>query len=690
MCRRTWLLLAVLVVVAGCGEVRLAHVFGDHMVLQREAPVPVWGWAPAGETVTVGIDGQVHETVADEGGRWAVRLEPMAAGGPYTLTVRGPSDVTLRDVLVGDVWVCSGQSNMEWPLASAANGEAEVAAADHPRMRLLRVPRGLAADPQADCEAAWTVCAPETAGEFSAVGYFFGRELAGHVGVPVGLIQSAYGGSPAEPWAPWAALAAHPDYVPVLDEVERLAARYEPMRKELQAEYEAALAEHEKVGPAFLANLPVFLEGLEARDRGLAEGWHRPEIDDAGWGEIAVPGFWQQAGVEALAGVRGIVWFRARVDVPAAWAGRDLILSLGAIDDADVTYFGGREVGRVGYETPRHWAYHRRYVVPGEAVRAGANVVAVRVTDLGGSGGLVGPASEMYVAPLSASLADAGSLPEVWRWRVGWTPEPGEIPRKPRAPADPAAGHRSPSAMYNAMIAPLVPYAMRGVIWYQGESNVTRAGDYRDLFTLLIGGWRGAWGQGEFPFLFVQLASLGPPPIQPQDHGWARLREAQVGALAVANTGMAVAIDVGDADDIHPRDKQTVGRRLALAARKVAYGEDVVHSGPVYEGMEVAGGRVRVHFRHVGGGLVARGGAIRQFAIAGADRQFVWAEARVEGETVVVWSDAVPAPVAVRYGWAQNPEGCNLYNREGLPASPFRTDDWPPDPDVPQKRYTVE
>lgn len=447
-------------------EVWVPSVIGDNMVLQQGVKVPVWGKATPEEGVAVTLAEQSASAVADEAGQWTVQLGPFEAGGPHKMTITGKNTLTFSNILVGEVWVCSGQSNMQWAVAVSKDAEQEIAAADYPSIRLFQAERNPADQPRDNVNGRWVACSPETVPGFSAVGYFFGRQLHRELEVPIGLINSSWGGTAAEWWTSRPALETDPELRPILERADK------------------------------------------AEAQGSAEA------------------------------------------------------------------------------------------------------------------------------------------------------------------------HRRPGALYNGMIAPLIPFAIRGVIWYQGESNAGRGYQYRKLFPIMIRDWRTNWGQGDFPFLFVQLGNYQQTPEQPGESAWAELREAQLMTLSLPNTGMATTIDIGEADDIHPKNKQDVGKRLALAALNIAYDRDVVYSGPIYESMEIEEDTIRLHFKHVGGGLVAKGGDLKGFAIAGADRKFVWADAEIDGDTVVVRSDQVKEPVAVRYAWADNPE-CNLYNEAGLPASPFRTDNWP-------------
>ncbi len=479
----------------------LPSVFGDHMVMQRNAKVPVWGWADPGEKITVTLGRQSVSGRAGSDGRWQAKLKPMRAGGPFELVVQGDDTaVHIKDLLIGEVWNCSGQSNMAWSVGISNNAKAEIAAAKYPDVRFINVKQTVADMPQTDCEAEWEVCSSKTVGGFSAVAYYFGRELHRELGVPIGLIESDWGGTPAESWASAEALEEIEICAPLLERWDGI-----------------------------VANHP-------------SEQYKKYETDLAAW--------------EAL--------------------------------DAE---------GRKNTHAP-------------------------------------GP------------------------------------------PSHPGHPHR-PSTLYNAMISPLIPYAMKGAIWYQGESNAQRAYQYRDLFPGMIQDWRQQWGGRKFPFLFVQLANFKARTEQPQEQSaWAELREAQLMTLSLKNTGMAVAIDIGDAKDIHPRNKQDVGKRLALNALANTYRMKVAYSGPVFDSMKIKGDAIRLSFDHTNDGLVAKGDSLKGFSIAGADQKFVWADARIEGSKVFVRAAGVPNPVAVRYAWADNP-ACNLYNGAGLPATPFRTDSWP-------------
>lgn len=641
---------------AARADVRVPSVVGDNMVMQQGRKARVWGWAEPGERVTVSFRGDTATAVADARGRWEVYVGPHKAGGPFELTVAGRNTLAFKNVLVGEVWVCSGQSNMEWPLANAEDGAKESAAADYPFIHLFTVTKQTSGQPLEDVEGRWVVTTPKEAASFSAVGYFFGRELHQRLQVPVGLIHTSWGGTPAEAWTSRGALSADPAFKPMLE-------RYDGQLTDLprlQREYERAQAEWAR---RYVMQDPG--------NQGEAQGFAKPAHDAAAWKRMSLPQLWESAGLD----VDGVVWFRRELEVPAAWAGKDLTLKLGAIDDFDTTYFNGERVGSVGPDTPNAWVAQRSYRVPGSLVRAGRNTVAVRVFDRVGGGGFGG--GEMRLAPADSTTGGGVALDGEWLYKEEATAPSRQIDWSSQPQAPGPANQNSPTVLYNAMLAPLTPYTIRGAIWYQGESNAGRAEQYRTLFPAMIRDWRAAWNLGDFPFYFVQLANWKARPRDSVDSEWAELREAQTLTMRAApNTGMAVAIDIGNPDDIHPRNKLDVGLRLARWALADTYGLKLEKSGPLYASHKIEGGRVRVSFRHAGGLKTRDGAAPAGFHVAGADRKFVPAEARVEQGEVVVWSREVPAPVAVRYAWADNP-AATLYNSEGLPASPFRTDDWP-------------
>ena len=638
---------------AARADVRVPSIIGDNMVLQQGTKVRIWGSANAGERVAVSFDKKTLNTIADAQGRWQVLLGPLKAGGPFELTVKGDNVLTVKNVLVGEVWLCSGQSNMEWPLVNTTNGPETVAQANNSEIRLFTVEKHTAATPLTDVEGHWVVTTPEEAAHFSAVGYFFGRELYQHLKVPIGLIHSSWGGTPAEAWTSNEALRSSPELKPILN-------RYESGLNALpqtKAAYAQALAQWEE------KNLY-----LDVENKGEALGYANPETSTAGWSQMELPQQIEAAGLL----IDGAIWFRRVVELPPSWSGKDLVLNLPPIDDYDVTYFNGTKIGATGKETPNSYAAPRKYVVPGSTVRSGRNVIAVRVFDSAGEGGF-NRGGSFSIGP--AGAVEPISLRGCWNYKVELALEPKHPDWSTRPEAVGVSNQNNPSVLYNAMLAPLFPFAIRGVIWYQGESNAGRAYQYRTLFPIMIRNWRSAWGR-DFPFYFVQLANWRAGRAQPDESDWAELREAQTMTLREPQTGMAVTIDIGDEQELHPRNKLDVGRRLAAWALANTYGQKIIPSGPLFDRYTVEGDKVRIHFKYGAGLRTSDGGPVKGFAIAGEDRRFVWADARIDGDTVIVWSPEIPKPVAVRYGWADNPT-VNLYNAAGLPASPFRTDAWP-------------
>jgi sialate O-acetylesterase len=626
-------------------------LFSDDMVLQRRAKFPVWGWTTPGASVTVSMQGKSATAVADAQGKWIARLGPFEAGGPYTLTINGQQSVTLNNVLVGDVWLASGQSNMEMGITLVNNAKEEVAHADYPMIRLFAVPKVAATTPHNTVNARWLVCNPTNIviggwGGFSAVAYFFGRRLHKELNVPIGIIHSSWGGTAAEGWISPEALQAMPEFVPAVNDLEKT-----------WAESKRPPAEFDKVMEEWWAkNEP----GSAARPT-----WADPSFDDSGWKKMRLPQYWEDAG---LPGYDGVVWFRRTFKLPREWEGKDLQLNLGPVDDRDTTFVNGVAVGGLS-----QWDAPRSYRVPARLLKPGTNTIAVRVLDTGAGGGIYGKPEQMKIEPVSGAASPI-SLAGEWSYRASIALSDLKSQPPPQAGND----FSVPVIRYDGMIAPLLPFAIKGAIWYQGETNVGRGEQYKRLLPLLIRDWRARFQSGDFPFLVVQLANYLDRRDVPTDSEWARLREAQLYVSeTVPHSGLAVTIDIGEAKDIHPKDKQDVGDRLALAALAVAYGQKNDAPGPVYRSMKVEGDAIRLMFDHTDGGLMAKDGdRLTGFAIAGADRKFVWADAVIKGKEAVVSSSQVKNPVAVRYGWADNP-ACNLYNKAGLPASPFRTDDFP-------------
>jgi sialate O-acetylesterase len=625
-------------------DVRLHPLFTDNMVLQRDKNDAVWGTADAGEHVTVSVAGQSATAVARLDGRWMVRLQPLKVATNLTMTVSGKNTLTLRNVAVGDVYLCSGQSNMEYPLQSWSPpdsavfkaAQAEIAKANYPNIRLLTIPHAVKAKPQSEASAPinWNICTPQTAGGFSAVGYYFGRELNRRLGIPIGLIDSTWGGTIIEAWTSPNTMQTMPQYRPAIASLE------ESERATLSM-------------PQRIANWWKNVPGSQDN------AWAQPSFDDASWSNMTLPTNWENAG---LPGFDGIVWFRKTIDVPGNLAGKEMALHLGAIDDSDTTWFNGTQIGAMEMKA----GTNRIYTVPGNLVKAGRNVITVRVLDTGGDGGINGGINGETMR-LDFGPNPLFTLSGAWKYHVA-----AALNTLPPFPTDFANNPNQPTVLYNGMIAPLVPLSMRGAIWYQGESNAGAAAQYRTLMPALIRDWRARFGQ-DFGFYYVQLANFMARGTQPEESGWAELREAQTMTLSLPRTGMATIIDIGDAGDIHPTNKRDVGVRLALNALAKEYGQNVEYSGPMFQSVKRKGNTLRLSFSHAAGLHTSDGRAPAGFAIAGSDRKFVWATARLQGQSVVLSNPAVLAPMFVRYAWANNPD-TDLYNAAGLPAVPFRSD----------------
>lgn len=655
-----------------------ASLFCDQMVLQRDVPVAVWGTAQPGDKVSIRFAEQTKETQADAKGAWRVMLDPMPAsaqGRELTLSQKGGETVVIKDVLVGEVWLASGQSNMGMGLGGALNGKAEVAAANFPNLRFFSVPTRASHTPEATTPGSWMPVSPDVAAQLSGVAYFFSREIHRKLDIPVGVIVSAVGGTPGEAWTPREVLAKDTEWSQVMTE----------QYSEIQRNEEYA------------RNFPAILKAwrtanhCEEPEQPKTE-WAQLDYDTADWGK-ASGRFPMGKKLGLTSG--GVIWLRKEIEVPEAKAGKALSLSMDFLDRQIMTvYLNGKELGTLGNSGPRYYQTGLLMLpVPAGAFKAGRNVLAIRCTNF------TADSTKVFSAPkMRLPVAAPEKLDDEWLIKTelafpSVTKEALEaLPRFTNADLPQVGG-----GLYNAMIAPLIPYTIRGAIWYQGESNVPRAERYKDLLTALIGDWRTRWGQGNFPFYLVQLANYHAPTRDPAstkrpslDDALGRLREAQLQVVqTVPESAIAVAIDTGELS-IHPANKQDVGDRLARIALARTYGKkEVQYQSPIYDSMAREGASIRIKFKDCPGGLMVAakkglepaqeilGGKLERFAIAGADDTFVWADAKIEADTVVVSSPAVPEPVSVRYAWAENPEGCNLYGRNGLPASPFRTDALP-------------
>lgn len=610
------------------------------MILQRDRKIEIWGWASKGERVTVKFNGRTYRSKTGAGNKWALELPAMKAGGPYSMEISGKNKIILHDVLIGDVWLCAGQSNMvhQMKLHSVRYAD-DITAAHYPEIRQFWIPTLTDVQgPKDDLPAgSWKSANPEDVLEFSAVAYFFARDLYEKYHIPIGIINASVGGTPIEAWMSEQGFKDFPE----------LSATVE---KNKDTAYINGLSHRRPMGDM---PRPV--------DKGLAGStpWYSPAYIPKEWRPIGVPGYWEDQGLRNL---DGVVWYRREIDVPAAMTGRPAKVFLGRIVDADALYINGKEVGNTTYQYPQ-----RRYAVPAGVLKAGKNLFVVRVTNTFGKGGFVPDKPYCLIAG-----NDTVDLKGYWDYKVGEV----FVPRRRFGGGGFGfSAQNAPAALYNAMIAPMVNYRVKGFVWYQGEANTGRAAEYAKLQPAMIADWRAKWNEGDIPFLYVQLPGFGDYNYLPEESGWAELREAQLKSLSVPNTAMAVAIDLGEWNDLHPDRKKPVGDRLALAAEHVAYGEDIVYSGPIYSSAAVSGDRMILSFSHTGGGLITNDGEEPQeFAIAGADKKFVWAQAKIEGDKVVVWSEDVKDPKYVRYAWADSPVNPNLFNKEGLPASPFETE----------------
>lgn len=620
-------------------QVKLPKLISDGMVLQRDTQVNIWGWANANENISVSFLGSTYNTIADDKGNWKIVLSDLKAGGPYQMQINASNSITIHNIMIGDVWVCSGQSNMEHSLGSFDwVYEKEITNSTNKYIREFHVPQEYDFnDPHIDLQSgSWKIANPENVFDFSAVAYFFGKEIYDKYKVPVGLINSSLGGSPVESWISEDALKKFPAYY-----------------NEARLFRDSSLIKVIETSDSKRINAWYNLSSKIDKGYKNQDTWRDPLLDDSDWLTMKIPGYWADTKVGH---VNGVVWFRKKINIPASVVGEEAKIILGRIVDADSVFINGKFIGRTTYLYPR-----RRYDIPAGVLKEGENTIVIRVVNTSDRGGFV------FDKPYEIQTEnDTIDLKGEWRFKVG-----DIMPSL----ASQTFIRWKPMGLYNAMIAPLLNYKIKGVIWYQGESNAERPFEYYNLFCAMINDWRKNWNEGNFPFLFVQLPNFMNANNKPSDSNWALLREAQLKTLSLPNTGMAVAIDIGEWNDIHPVDKKDVGNRLALAAEKIAYGDNVVYSGPIYKSMTVDGNKIIISFTNSGSGLFAKGSdELKYFSICGKDKIFVWANAKIENNKIIVWSDKVQNPVAVRYAWADNPEGANLFNKEGLPASPFRTD----------------
>jgi sialate O-acetylesterase len=622
------------------GQVKLPAIIRDSMVLQRNAAIKIWGWASNGEKVSVKFNAKTYKTKTTANGKWMVTLPPMKAGGPFTMDISASNKVSLKEILIGDVWVCSGQSNMVHQMnihdVTYAN---DIAQANYPQIRQFLIPASTSLEgPKENLPAGfWKSAIADDVRPFSAVAFFFAIKIYEQYHVPIGLINASVGGTPIEAWTSEQGLKEFPA---LLNTIEK------------------------NKDTAFINNInrnAVANNTAKPQQKDLGmigeKKWYDISYIPKAWHNINIPGYWEDQGIKDL---NGVVWYRKEIEVPVLMTGIPAKVFLGRIVDADALYINGVSVGNTTYQYPQ-----RRYNVPANLLKPGKNIFTIKVTNTAGKGGFV--PGKPYCLFAGKDTID---LKGTWQYKVGEV----YIPRTGFGGGGIAAQNQ-PAALYNAMLAPAINYTIKGFVWYQGETNTGRAEEYAKLQPALIADWRNKWQQGPLPFLYVQLPGFMDYNYLPSESQWAALRESQLKSLSTTNTGMVVAIDLGEWNDIHPDNKKTVGERLAIAAQKIAYDENIVYSGPTYQSSKIEGNKIILSFDHIGSGLITNDAEeLSEFAIAGADKKFVWATAKIEGEKIVVWNTDIKDPMYVRYAWADNPVNPNLYNKEGLPASPFRTD----------------
>lgn len=640
------LLLLIAIPQLAIAKLSLPALVGDGMVLQRNVAIPIWGWANPAENILIEFKGKVYNAKTNTQGKWELKLDQQTTGGSFNMLIKGESEeINIKNILIGDVWVCSGQSNMYMKIKDLGDAYTLKDDDNISQIRSIEVAKVTSFAKEANFKSiGWREATTMHLPAFSAVAYFFAKELYQQNKIPIGLISTSWGGTKAEAWLSLDGLKEFPHYVNRFHNVKDPSFRETVLQKEKD-------------------ELNAWQQKVRSLDKGFqsAKNWSAIDFDDTQWKRIILPNYWEKQ--LELKNFDGVVWFRKEIELTKADLGRRSTLFLSYIDELDSTYVNGKLVGATYGRNNI-----RKYAVAEDLLVEGKNVITVRVADWGGPGGFAKGPDGLKIVVGEKSF----SLNNEWAYRESLSLK--EMPKFPVA--DKIVLQYEPSLLFNAMIAPLTDYAIKGVIWYQGESNTDKATEYSTLFPTLIKDWRKQWKQGDFPFLYVQLPNYGAYHPSAQSSNWANLREAQLKTLSLPNTGMAVTIDVGEANDLHPKNKWDIGKRLAIAAQKIAYGNSkTVYSGPIYKEMKIVGSLAKINFNHIGSGLAVKGGELLQgFFIAGEDGVFVQANARIVQNEVVVWHNTVPKPVAVRYAWQDNPERSNLMNKEGLLASPFRTD----------------
>jgi sialate O-acetylesterase len=624
-------------------EVRLPSIVGDGMVLQRNENIKVWGWANAGEQVAVDFMNRSYETEAGADGKWQVVLETAKAGGPYTMEISGENSIVLDNILIGDVWIFSGQSNMTHYFGRHQERYSkEIAAADEPEIRQIFVPTNpVLTGPAKDVEnIEWVAATPETVLDFTVIGYFFCKKLYDEYDIPMGIINTCVGGTPIEAWT---SEEGFKEFSGILETIEQ------------NKDTDYVNRVNREASESRMEGAP---KGVQ--DKGLKGDvkWFSPDYEPLNWKRINIPGYWEDQGVNNL---DGVVWYRRVFDVPKQMTGVEALVKLGRIRNADELYINGKRVGNTTYEYPQ-----REYTIPAGVLKPGKNLFVVRVTNQYGKGGFIPNKPYLLLA-----AGDTIDIKGYWQYKVG------EVYRHDKQFKHGISAQNSPTALYNGMIAPFTNYAVRGFVWYQGESNAGNPEAYKDFQPNLINDWRNKWDMEKLPFLIAQLPNYMDVDYLPAESNWAKIRDVQLQtALDMENVGIGINIDLGEWNDIHPGNKKPVGERLALVAQQISYGEDdIVSSGPIYRSYKLDGNRIILSFDHVGSGLISGNGEeLAHFALSSEDGKFYWANARIEGDKVVVWHEDIESPVELRYAWADNPDFANLYNKEGLPASPFKVE----------------
>jgi sialate O-acetylesterase len=626
-------------------QVRLPQLVSDSMVLQRDAKIKIWGWASHGEKVRIKFNRHTYAITTATNGQWSVELPSMKAGGPYVMDISAKNHIIINDILIGDVWFCSGQSNMVLPMERVKEKYPDVIdSANYPRIRNFFIPTVSDVSKIYDDlpPGKWLAANPKNVLSFGAASYFFAKKLYNRYHVPIGLINSSVGGTPIQAWISEDGLKNISQYADRLTNLKDTAYLNNIQKK---------TAERKE-----LDSQPV-----KITDKGLTGPlkWYDTAYVAEGWHKFWLPGYWADQGVH---GLNGVVWFRKEINIPASMTGKPAKLFMGRIVDADYLYINGVLSGSTSYQYPP-----RRYNLPAGLLKPGKNIIVVRIVNTAGKGGFV-PDKPYYLTASGQNIDLRGD----WQYKVGQV----FAPKNDRDNFIPFSAQNEPTGLYNTMVAPVINYAIKGILWYQGEANTLRPNEYEQLLPALIADWRDKWREGNIPFIYAQLPGFMEVDYSPTDSKWAQLREAQLKTLSVPNTAMAVTIDAGEWNDIHPLDKKNVGERMALGAEKIAYGDSgLVASGPIYQSAKIEGNKIVISFNSIGSGLIAKGATeLSQFAIAGEDGRYVWANATIKDDKVIVWNDEIPHPLYARYAWADNPEGANLYNKEGLPASPFTTD----------------